>query len=133
MLSTQDFRDILSQIQYKNWTFYIGMKEGERPFLQIRFENHDNFTGKIEMQYCRKFFLSPHMVKSEVIRTAFKAVQMAEEHETHELFKYRDQPIYSPHFDVDSLHALCQSNQYDVRNPPYDSVNLYELLGIKNE
>jgi hypothetical protein len=43
------------------------------------------------------------MVKSEVVRTIYKAYVTAVMHEADELFTYMGVPIYSPHYDVDSL------------------------------
>jgi hypothetical protein len=54
----------------------------------------------------RKWFLSNHMTRSEVVQTAFKAVLTAEEHEAREHFKYRGQSIFDPHYDVDKLVEL---------------------------
>jgi len=63
----------------------------------------------------RKWFLSEHMTKSEIVTTAFKAIMTAVEHETREQFLYRGASIFDPHYDVDCLHALRVSAPLDVR------------------
>lgn len=54
----------------------------------------------------RKWWLSPHMTKSEVVSTCLKAILTFEEHEIRERFKYRGRAVYDPHYDVDVLHAI---------------------------
>lgn len=59
------------------------------------------FTG-------RKWFVPRDAADGEVVRTAFKAVQTWQEHETRERFRYRGVPVFGPHADVESLVALGQ-------------------------
>lgn len=66
----------------------------------------------------RKWRLSPHMTKSEVVQTAFAALMAAVEHEAREQFLYMDRAIFHPHYDVDRLHALCgEQSSSDARHP----------------
>jgi hypothetical protein len=58
------------------------------------------------------------MTKSEIVSTALKAVLTAEEHEAREQFQYKSKTIFGPHFDVDKLASLCESDSMDVRNNP---------------
>jgi len=48
-----------------------------------------------------------HMTPSEVVQTAFKSVLTAEEHEAREAFRYRNEAIFCPHFDVEALHQIA--------------------------
>lgn len=124
----QKFKSILSKVQYKDWDFYVGSCEGERPYLQIRFYEMDSYTNLPEPQHGRKYFLSPWMTKSEVVATAFQAILAAEFHECREFFKYEGHPIYSPHFSVDALVDLCRNNQFDARDiPPKKSTKTYNF------
>lgn len=64
----------------------------------------------------RKWLLSPHMIKSELVQTAFKCVLTSMEHEAREQFTFRGARVFGPHFDVDSLVALCrQQGSLEVR------------------
>ena|SRR5208282_1686009 len=103
-----------SDVRYKDWMFFIGTtKTGPLGapvvWLQVRFETIDVTTGKPYIAHGRKWLMSEHMVKSEVIATALKAVLGAEEHEARELFKYKGKAIFNPHIDVEMLHAACDT------------------------
>jgi len=114
MLKKQDIEEIVSQISYKDWRLKVGQNE-EHFYLQVLFDAPDNNTGIIEEQRCRKWQLSVHMCPSEVVRTAYKAVLAAEEHEVGEHFKYKDTLIFNPHVDVEALVSIIGSNKLDVR------------------
>jgi hypothetical protein len=101
-----DFVVDLSDIRYKDWEFQIGT-DGDRHYLQVSFEADG------DIQKGRKWFLSPHMTKSEVIQTALKAVLTAEEHEVREHFTYAGKAVFGPHIDVDALYEAC--TQVDIR------------------
>lgn len=78
-------REIVKNIEYKDWR--IRVEENKNTgyyFLQVIFDAPDNYTGVMEEQHCRKWQLSTHMVPSEVVRTAYKAILAAEEHEVGE-------------------------------------------------
>jgi hypothetical protein len=98
----------------KGWEFHIKEKNGV-PYLQIQFVAPDNFTGKPERQYCRKWQLSEWMTKTELVRTAFLAVLQAERHETEETFKYKGADIFNSHLNVDALTVLVAANAYEHR------------------
>lgn len=87
---------VVDEIEYKNWVFDLTM-DGPRPVLQVQ------FLDGIAPQKGRKWFLSPHMTKGELIQTCFKAVITAEEHEIREKFFYRERAVFGPHIDIDVL------------------------------
>lgn len=93
----------------KNWKYLVRL-DGDRPYLQIKFDGPDNMTGEMAEQNCRKWILSYHMTDDEIVSTAFKATFTAMEHETREQFKWRGQPIYRPHYNIYELHALSERN-----------------------
>jgi hypothetical protein len=76
---------------------------GERPYLQVRFAAQDAAGGDAREWTGRKWFLSPHMTKSEIVRTAFAAYLAAVEHEARENFRWRERAVFGPHIDVDEL------------------------------
>lgn len=95
------------------------------PQLQIRThleaESGDNWfqivdpTLDAEFNSGRKWRLSRHMCRSEIVATVFAAYQAWVEHEARESFTYREQAIYGPHFDVDMLAqfaSLHGNHQY---------------------
>lgn len=103
--------EILSQVQYKDWTFIVN-----DDYLQVSFVSPCSLTGELIEQKGRKWRLSKFMTKSEIVSTALKAVLTAEEHEAREQFKYRSKTIFGPHFDVDKLADLCDTDSNDVRD-----------------
>lgn len=98
-----------SDVRYKDWMFFIGTTKTGAMWLQVRFETIDVTTGKPYIAHGRKWLLNEHMVKSELVATALKAVLAAEEHEARELFKYKGKAIYNPHIDVEMLAAACDT------------------------
>lgn len=108
-MKTTEMQDLVSaNIQYKDWSFYVG-RNGSTAYLQAQFVDE----GK--RQHGRKWMLSEFMTKSEIIQTALKAVLAAEEHEAREKFLYRGKSIFGPHFDVDELAGICDRTALDVR------------------
>ncbi len=72
-------------------------------FLQVRCSGVCNTTGQPILWHGRKWALSTHMTRSEVVQTAFKAVVTALEHEARERFRYRGESVFDPHYDIDAL------------------------------
>jgi hypothetical protein len=109
-MGIRTMKKILSEVEFQldsvKYNFEIVVIEG-RPFLRAFYDETDIATGKVEVQYTRKWPLSFHMVKSEIVSNAFKCVITSAEHRTREHFKYRGRRIYSPHFDVDALWEIA--------------------------
>lgn len=111
---------IVENIEYKDWTFHVGFTDGPvtigeistlhcQIYLQVRFKTINCRTGESYIAHGRKWLLSHHMVKSELVGTAMKAVLTAEEHEVRECFRYNGKAIFNPHIDVDALVAVCDT------------------------
>lgn len=99
----ETIKSIVSNVSFNDWTFRVGTNADDSPYLQVLFIDKDRITGAEEIQRCRKWQLSYYMVNSEVVRTAFKAVEAAMLHEVQEAFKYKGARVYNPHVDLDSL------------------------------
>lgn len=97
---------VQTHIRYKNWVFHID-QTNDVPYLQVQFVGRCAVTGTLGWQKCRKWQLSPHMTPSELVGTAWLAVQQAELHEALEAFRYKGVAIYNPHRDCESLVALA--------------------------
>lgn len=109
-------------INYKDdWSLIIG-QEGKRFWLQVRCDGVNNQTGKNLEWGGRKWMLSQHMTRSEIVQTAFKAIMTAEEHELREKFLYQGHAIFGPHFNVEFLVENC--NQ--VKKNPLLAAGVYE-------
>lgn len=112
------FQIAIGELTYKDWDFYIGRKDNVL-YLQVRFLAPDNGAEKpsLEIQSGRKWMLSNHMTKSELIQTALKAVLTAEEHEAREQFLYKNKAVFAPHLNVDVLHDLDENEAHETRTP----------------
>lgn len=93
-------------VKYKDWEFYIGRK-GEAIYLQVKFRAADNYNPAItEIQYCRKWQLSTWMTKTELVQTAWAAIQRAVLHEAAEQFLYNGADIFNTHMSVEQLYIM---------------------------
>lgn len=102
-----EMKQIVSEISYKDWDIIVSNEEF--PYLQCKWKDGNN------PQHGRKWQLSKHMTKSELVQTALKAVLAAEEHEAREQFIYCGAAIFGPHFNVDFLVEVCREAKLDVR------------------
>jgi hypothetical protein len=107
--------DILDDIQFNGWVITVD-SSNRQPYLQVSEPNGLCEVNGTPLPWKgRKWRLSLHMTKSEVVATAFKAVMTAVEHETREQFKYRGEAIFGPHHDVDALVDFCKAHKPDSR------------------
>lgn len=117
-MNTRDtFLEILSEIHFRDWRFclYVNDDYPGVHFLVIEFDEPCNITGAPATQRSRKWYLSPHMTRSEVVQTAWLATQTAMEHEMREQFLYRGDAIFGPHFNVEAFRSLCHTNATETR------------------
>lgn len=109
----------LDDVKYPGVRFYLihkGLDErGTYTYLQLEMECLDTDTGRHAFHKSRKWLLSEHMTRSEVVQTALKAVLTVLEHEARENFKYRGAAIFGPHFDVDALSDVCAGEMRNIR------------------
>lgn len=113
-MTVEEMIATLMDVRYKDWEFLI-IRLRDYAYLQVRFVEEDIVSGIMELQKGRKWLLSEHMTRSEIVQTAFKAVLTVVEHEVREEFKYCDRAIYGPHFDVDKLYDLAIKSNLDLR------------------
>jgi len=85
-------------------------------FLQHYYVRPDAISGMNEYGFGRKWFISRHATKSEIVLTCLKAAITNAEHEVREAFTYDGAPIFQPHIDVDALVKACESS--DARPLP---------------
>lgn len=113
--SLQRLINIVQDISFPGYGLEVKIK-GSTPYLQLSCQDMCAKTGKPYTWKSRKWMLSYHMTQSEVVQTCFLAVKTAMMHEVHELFKWRNEPVFRPHFDVTALHSLSATEQIEVRN-----------------
>lgn len=115
MQTLESLQTIANKMKFKDWIFRIGDKTGSTPFLQIQFWDNDIQTGEPALQNCRKWQLSYHMVNSEIIRTARKALHAAMEHEIDEQFSFDGVMLFHPHHDLEAMVEFCKKKKISVR------------------
>jgi hypothetical protein len=116
MHTVDQIKEIISKVSYPEFTFKVESGIGGRIYVVIAFEATCSKSGQLEKWRSRKWDLSVHMTKSEIVQTCFAACLMALEHEAREKFHYKGQAIFGPHFDVDKLVWLCSlPDAEDVR------------------
>ncbi len=113
-MNIEEMRAIIALVNFPEYTFEVFEGEGT-PYLQARYLEADIITGAEETQHTRKWPLSSHMVKSELVQTAFKCVMTSFEHRVREHFTYRDALVYGPHFDVEALVEIAMAHRLDYR------------------
>ena len=113
-MTIDEMREVIKQVEYSDYTFEIFENNGV-PYLQGRYVEPDIVTGDLTDQHTRKWQLSEHMVKSEIVQTALKCALTSAEHRVREHFKYRGQRIFGPHFDVDALYELAKAKRLDYQ------------------
>ena len=105
MKALERLQRIVSDVAFGKWEFLVRVDMG-RPYLQVQATEPCVETRELYTWRSRKWLLSTHMTRSEVVQTAFLAVMVAVEHETRESFTYREEAVFSPHYNVDALVRL---------------------------
>lgn len=86
------------------------MRKGNGYLLQFIYDEadvEDRAAGPVP-QHCRKWYVSPYSTTTEVVRTAFKAVEASMAHRLGEHFTYQKKQIHSPHLHVDALLEIAE-------------------------
>lgn len=99
-MSKADLDQVISCITLPKFWAVRTMEKGDGFLIQIVFPAEDAITGKEEMQFCRKWYVSSYATASEVVRTVYKAGVAALEHEFQEQFKVDGITVYHPHADL---------------------------------
>lgn len=105
---------VVSEIDAGEYTFEIRDKGGnpDEMFLMAHYPEADIISREVATQTTRKWYISPHATKSEVVQTAFKCIITSMEHRAREMFKYRGKRVFGPHFDVDVLWNVCNDGNH---------------------
>lgn len=107
--------DVIADCSYYGYEFSIARDSRGAIYLQASYWEPDTVTLDVDRQLTRRWFLNPEMTRSEIVQTAFKCIMTSHEHRAREWFKYRGNPIFGPHFDVDALWSLCAAGSFDDR------------------
>lgn len=86
-----------------------------RIFLQVTYNASCNKTGETLEWHGRKWYLSDHMTKDEIIKTAWCAFEAAVKHEIMEGFKVDGKVLFNPHVDFESLLSI---SDHEIKRDP---------------
>lgn len=117
-LTTEQFalaEIVIRQCIYPGYIFRLEVDGRGEAFLQAEYVEADTVTGDEGKQLTRRWFISPHMTKSEIVQTVFKCVLTSMEHRAREWFRWKGQPVFCPHFDVEALYEICQKGRFEHR------------------
>lgn len=112
----QELCGIVAEVAFNDYEFGVFV-DGERPYLQLSYQEADVDTGDPADQKSRKWFLSPHMTRDEVVQTCLKAALTSLEHRCREHFLYRGRAIFAPHWDIDFLWENARPGNFRRREP----------------
>lgn len=115
-MEQQEAWSILQDVYYPGYKIEAKTDHADRLYLQASYMEDDIYTGKPELQMTRRWFISNEMTKSELVQTTFKCIMTSMEHRVREHFKYRDQLVFGPHFNIDELWCLAASGDLDRRD-----------------
>lgn len=114
-MTFDDMCGVVADCRYQDYAFKVAKDGRGEIYLQGLYEEPDTVSGVTDVQYTRRWLLSPEMTKSEIVQTVFKLVLTSAEHRVREWFKYRGYAVYGPHYDVDALHELCANGRFAQR------------------
>jgi hypothetical protein len=98
-MNKEELDQILNDIEFRDWEFIL-QEKNDGYNLQAILPHNKGKSGK--------WYISPHITKSEFVQRVFQCIRMAEEHETRLDFKYKESSIFKPHYDVDDLVELSK-------------------------
>jgi hypothetical protein len=78
-----------------------------RVFIQLVYYAKCNSEGNEKEWHGRKWYLSPHMIDDEIIKTVFLAFKVVIEHEVLEGFKYDGKAVFNPHVNFEELVKIA--------------------------
>jgi hypothetical protein len=113
-VNIKEMQSVVELISFEDYRFEVRERNGVA-YLQASYTEPDIITHAPTVQQTRKWMLSEHAVKSEIVQTAFKCVNTSMEHRAREGFLYRGERVYGPHFDVEALYEAAQERRLDYR------------------
>lgn len=108
---------LLSDVTAKIGRLSVEFDVSERAggfLLQAVCIDTDAETGRETVWGGRKWYISKHSTRSEILQTCLKATITAAEHEVRERFLYCGRQVFGPHIDVDALWTVA--NRREVRD-----------------
>lgn len=108
-MTLEELQSILRCVSFLDRKF-LAMPKGDGFLVQLTYFEADVHTGQRELQKSRKWYVSSHASKSEVVQTLLKACLTSAEHIVREHFTYKGVRVFQPHYDVEDLVLLCRKD-----------------------
>lgn len=108
--SATEIEWVLHKCDYPGYEFEVHAEHDDLYLQIVCPDGTDTKTGEPLAWKGRKWKLSGFMTDTEIVQTAWAAVQRCLIHEASELFTYKDAPIFDRHISVDRLVELCESD-----------------------
>lgn len=105
MLSFAEVKDILDDIEYKDWEKEIIPVDSN--ITLFRWQWYENEGPEQGLQKARLWVIEHRQPHSDIVRSALASVLMAEEHEARERIRYRGKKVFNPHYNVDRLAEMA--------------------------
>jgi hypothetical protein len=114
-MTIKEMKSIVDQCDFPDYSFKVDVDGRGEIYLRASYMDRDTVTNKPEIQWTRKWLLSPEQLPSEIVQTAFKCIITSHEHRVREWFTFKKHPVYCPHFDVEGLIELCEQKRFALR------------------
>lgn len=98
---------ILSHIQYKDWTLFAGLGVGDVPYIEWRAPVRCIRTGQTVTLNSHPRVIRNDISETELVRLAFETARDMELHELGEHFTYKGGRVFNPHISVKHLLEIC--------------------------
>lgn len=124
MLHFGQIEEIVHNVKYLDWQIALRLDalstylpgtappgQPGRPYLQVFGHGPDPKNNMEDAKWSsRKWWLSYHMCKNEIIRTALKAIEAAVAHEMYENILYKGHAVFTPHMDYDEIVRMMEDH-----------------------
>ena len=115
MFTSDEIREIVDNVSYLDWDILVCVdganRDSDRLYLQVHGHGPDPKQNMEDAQWSsRKWWLSRHMCKNEIIRTALKAIECAVAHEMYENILYKGYAVFTPHMDYEEVVKIMRDH-----------------------
>ena len=109
-----EIENVIKDVYYPEYTFRLENQNGTF-LLSASYDEQDIHSGEIELQRTRKWFISEHVCKSEIVQTCLKCVLTSMEHRVREHFTYKGKLPFGPHWNVETLTNMADGTHTESR------------------
>jgi hypothetical protein len=116
MLTYEDILNLIKEVKCRDIEFRL-LRKGDGFLVQATAmrpdasDAPDPSTGlrECKLQKGRKWYVSPHSARTEIVETLFSAAARFELHELKEDFRFKGQAIYNSHISADDLAGCLRT------------------------